>query len=439
MSEAIDRPSEEKWRIPAYVRVVIGVLLGALAGFALQKGLLPAKMADKSSEIGLMVIRFLKALATPLILFAVLDALLRTRIPARKGARLVAISVVNAVVATLIGLGVANLLRSGEAWQGKMDGIAAQLGVKTGTAGHPADGPTLDPIRNLASFVPDNFLDPFRSNNVITVVILAILFGAALRRLKDRGGPETSQAVKLLDDGIHSIFQALTQILEWVVWLLPFAIFFVVAGVVGRTGAGVFSLLASYVGTVLLGLFIHAVVYYSFLLFFVARVSPIKFFAGALDSIVTALSSGSSLATLPVTLKCLAKKLRVSESSARLAACVGTNLNHDGIILYEAAATLFLAQALGHKLGVETQVVVAFASIMAGIGIAGVPDAGLITLSLVLGAAGLPAELYVLFVPVDWLIGRCRAATNVISDMTVAQILDRFDPEPAPVEPEAPA
>jgi len=438
MSEATGQTDGGSRRIPAYARVILGVLLGALTGFAIQKGVLPALTAEKSSEIGLTIIRFLKALATPLILMAVLDALLRTRISGRKGARLVVISAINAVIATVIGMGLANLLRSGEEWHGKMDEIAVQLGVKPtlAAAGEPrADGPTLDPIRNLASFVPDNLLDPFRTNHVITVVILAILLGAALRRLRDHGGPELSEAVRLMEGGIHLVFRTLTQILEWVVWLLPFAIYFVVAGVVGKTGPGVFGLLASYVGVVLLGLFLHAGVYYSVLLFAVARVSPLRFFAGAIDSILTALSSGSSLATLPVTLECLKTKLRVSESSARLAACVGTNLNHDGIILYEAAATLFLAQALGMKLGLQTQVVVALASIMAGIGIAGVPDAGLITLSLVLGAAGLPAELYVLFVPVDWLIGRCRAATNVISDMTVAEILDRFDREPVPAEP----
>jgi DAACS family dicarboxylate/amino acid:cation (Na+ or H+) symporter len=119
----------------------------------------------------------------------------------------------------------------------------------------------------------------------------------------------------------------------------------------------------------------------------------------------------------------------VSQSSARLAACVGTNLNHDGIILYEASAAVFVSQAFGFHLGLGQQFAVAAASVMAGIGIAGVPEAGLITLPLVLSAAGLPdvvaATALPLILPVDWIIGRCRAATNVISDMTVATLLDR--------------
>jgi Na+/H+-dicarboxylate symporter len=123
--------------------------------------------------------------------------------------------------------------------------------------------------------------------------------------------------------------------------------------------------------------------------------------------------------------------LKVSPDSARLAACVGTNLNHDGIILYEAAAAIFIAQAFGFHLSMGQMIAVGLASVMAGVGIAGVPEAGLITLPLVLGAAGLPAEVVAtvipLILPVDWILGRCRACVNVISDMTVAVLLDKTE------------
>jgi len=422
----------DKRRCPMYLRVLIGVGLGLLAGLLLKNGVLPAAWANRANEIGMTVIRLVKALATPLILFGVLDAFLRTRIPAKKGFTLIALSTVNAVIAILIGLGVANLLRPGDSWQGKMGEIAAQLNVQTKppATSQGADAPTLDPIQNALKFIPDNLIDPFGRNNVITVVLLAVLAGAALRRVKDRATVEGADGIRQIDGAIHAVFLVLTQMLEWVVGLIPFAMFFVVAGVVGKTGMGVFGLLGSYVGTVVLGLGLHAVVYYSILLFVVARVSPLRFFAGALDAIVTAFSTSSSLATLPVTLKCLQEKLKVSPGSSRLAACVGTNLNHDGIILYEAVAVLFLAQALGRPLGMEGQLLVALASVMGAIGIAGVPEAGLITLSLVLGTAGLPADLCLLVIPVDWLLGRCRAVTNVVSDMTVAQLLDGIEPEP---------
>jgi Na+/H+-dicarboxylate symporter len=216
---------------------------------------------------------------------------------------------------------------------------------------------------------------------------------------------------------------------------VPFAVFGVVASVVAKSGADVVASLGAFLGTVLLGLALHMIVYYAILLRTLGGRSPLWFFARAKEPILTALSCGSSLATLPVTLKALREDLKASSSSARLAACVGTNLNHDGIILYEAAATLFLAQAFGHPLGFPQALTVAFASVMAGIGIAGIPEAGLITLPLVLSAVGLPneqvAQVIPLVLPVDWIIGRMRAATNVTSDMVVALLLDKYAPSPA--------
>jgi Na+/H+-dicarboxylate symporter len=121
----------------------------------------------------------------------------------------------------------------------------------------------------------------------------------------------------------------------------------------------------------------------------------------------------------------------VSNRSARLAACVGTNFNNDGITLYEAMTVLFLAQAAGFALNLPQQAVVVLASIMAGAGVAGIPEAGLIVLPLVLGAVGLPDALIAaaipLILPVDWIIARCRSAVNVMSDMVVAIILDRAE------------
>jgi Na+/H+-dicarboxylate symporter len=145
---------------------------------------------------------------------------------------------------------------------------------------------------------------------------------------------------------------------------------------------------------------------------------------------------------VPITLRCL-EKMGVSTASARLAACVGTNLNNDGITLYEAMAALFLAQAVGMNLALGQQVVVVLASIMAGAGVAGIPEAGLIVLPLVLGAAGLPEEIIVialpLLLPVDWIVARARSGVNVMSDMLVAIFLDRMGGAKENEIPELPA
>lgn len=412
--------------MPLYLRILIAVVIGVALGVGL------GPRAAPLGEIGILVIRLLKALAAPLILFAVLDSFLRTRIPARRGAQLLLISAANAAVATGLGLLVANLLRSGARWRERTDPrlLERLLGQQ---AGAPRPEATLDPLKNLAGYLPETLVEPFVKNNIITVVLLAVALGAALRHLKDREPPTPlpePSPMQVLEAGIRGLLQVFTVVLEALVKVVPLAVLGVVASVTGKSGAAVLTALVLFVITILVGLGLHAGAYYALLLRLVAGVSPRRFFAGALDAILMALSSGSSLATLPVTLRCLVDRLGVSPASARLAACVGTNLNHDGIILYEAGATLFVAQAFGVPLTLGQQGAVAVAAVMAGVGIAGIPDAGLITLPLVLGAAGIPEPIVAvaipLLLPVDWLIGRCRAATNVISDMTVAQLLDRF-------------
>jgi DAACS family dicarboxylate/amino acid:cation (Na+ or H+) symporter len=156
----------------------------------------------------------------------------------------------------------------------------------------------------------------------------------------------------------------------------------------------------------------------------VARDSLKRFWQGAREPVVYALGASSSLATLPVTLNAI-NRLGISPASGRLAACVGTNFNNDGILLYEAMAVLFVAQVHGIQLSLESQVVAALACIVAGVGIAGIPEAGLISLSLVLATVGLPVEILPLLLTVDWILSRARAATNVISDILVALLLDK--------------
>ena len=198
------------------------------------------------------------------------------------------------------------------------------------------------------------------------------------------------------------------------------------AKVVGGSGLAMFPLLAIFVLLVAAGMVVHVFVWYALLLRWVARKSVARFFADASDPLATALGVGSSLATLPVTLRTLENKMEVSPESARLAAVVGTNLNHDGIVLYEAAAALFVAQVYGISLSLAAQLKVVGLAIVAAVGIAGVPEAGLVTLSLVIGGVGLPLAAVPLLLPVDWMLNRMRATTNVASDLVVANVLDRF-------------
>ncbi|MDO9020755.1 MAG: dicarboxylate/amino acid:cation symporter [Deltaproteobacteria bacterium] len=416
-------------RFPLSARIVVAVVLGIVAARVL------GPRAAPLGDVGMLVIRALKALATPLILFAVLDAFARTEIPGRQAARLFGLSSLNALVAIALGLGVSHTINAGARWQGHLTellGPAHAAAAPAATAAHAgAAAPTLNPLTNLGRMIPESVVEPFVKNQVISAVLIAVALGVALRGLKRANDPALVSAIATWESFAHGGLALFSGVLHGVVKLVPFAVFAVVASVVARTGVGVFAALGPFLATVMLGLFLHAVVWYGILVSVAARRSPVAFFVGASDAALTALSCGSSLATLPITLRCLQDKLKVSPASARLAACVGTNLNHDGIILYEAAAAIFVTQALGTHLTLSQQVTVALSSVMAGIGIAGVPEAGLITLPLVLGAAGVPDATVLavvpLLLPIDWLVGRGRAATNVLSDMAVATVLDRWE------------
>ncbi|MFO0960431.1 MAG: cation:dicarboxylase symporter family transporter [Isosphaeraceae bacterium] len=182
-----------------------------------------------------------------------------------------------------------------------------------------------------------------------------------------------------------------------------------------------------YMVAVILGLALQVGVVYFGWLALVAGV-PIGAFGRALRApLACAAGASSSLATVPLTLKAL-KELGVSDGSARMSACVATNLNNDGILLYEALAELIGAQAYGIPLGFGERLMIAAFSVVASIGIAGVPEAGLISLAVVLTTAGLPLDLLPILLSVDWILGRCRAMTNVAGDMLGAVLLDRFAP-----------
>ena len=415
-------------KLPLSVRVIVGVLVGIGLGVAFGKEPWLGNLANADlGMLGMLVIRTLKALATPLILFAVLDSFFKTAISRSSGLRLLTVCLLNVGVAMTLGLTLLALTHPGATWVGQLEELGAAVGAAAST--NKVDA-SLSPLKNLAGFVPENIVDPFSKNLVISVVLVSVLLGAALRATRDNADLAVREGMRTIESVVGAMYVTLTTMLLWVAEAMPFAVAGIVADVVGKSGLGVFAVLWPFFATILAGLLLHALVYYP-LLAWVAGVSPRRLFTNGLDAIVTAVSCNSSLATMPVTLRCL-RAMGVREGPARLSACVGTNFNNDGIMLYEAMATLFLCQAIGMTMGLTQQLTVVAASIMAGVGIAGIPEAGLIILPLVLGAAGVPeaavAIAVPLIVPVDWILARVRSGVNVLADMVVAIVLNRWEP-----------
>ncbi|HEV8604454.1 MAG TPA: dicarboxylate/amino acid:cation symporter [Tepidisphaeraceae bacterium] len=413
------------FRTPLWIRVIVALALGSLLGVVFgDRPILWGVSTDHLGQIGLLPVKLLRALAIPLIFFAILDGFVKTNIPLRRGAKLLLICLINVSVAMAIGLIIMNVLKPGRHWRGNLDALVEKVHGNQAEAQQKiaeSHKGTLGVIANVSSYVPKSIVEPFFENNVITVVLLALFTGAAYRRVHER------PAARAVGEFVETFYAIFVQMLEWVVEIIPFAVLLVVSQVVGKSGLGVFKYLWLFLCIMLLGMAVHSLIYYPLVAWLIGRKPPREYIGKGADAILTSLSCNSSLATVPVTLRGL-ERMGVSAQSARLSACVGTQLNNDGITLYEAMAALFLAQAIGMDLPISKQMIIVVSSIMAGAGIAGIPEAGLIVLPLVLGAAGFPDQVIAaalpLIIPVDWILARVRSAVNVMSDMLVAILLD---------------
>ena len=409
-------------RLPMAGKIVVAMLLGIVAGLIL------GERAEPLSKLGSLIIDMIKGLAGPLLLFAVIDAFLRTEVRARSGAVMVAISLTNAALALAIGLGLSNALQPGRTLRFADSETAAVARADLAQATRTVDSSrTIRFVDELIALIPTSLVRPIVDNAVISIVVVAILLGLALRRTKSEQIAEGATSYLAVERGVVTLFRAIEIILSWAIGLVPLAVFGVVARTVGHYGFRPFGGLVVYLGVGVLGLALHVAVVYQLWIKLVARMPLRRFWSGAGEAVAYAMGTASSLATLPITLRTL-DKMGVSPQSARMAACIGTNLNNDGILLYEAMAVLFVAQASGIHLSVVDQILAAGACAIAGIGISGIPEAGLISLIIVVRTVHLPETVIPLLLTVDWVLGRCRAMTNVVSDITVAVLLDRLAP-----------
>ena len=399
------RPS----RFPLHLQIILAMALGLLLGPWL------GRQAFGLGEIGKLVISMIKGAATPLLFFAIVSAILKTEVRGRSALRLAFWAMLNASLALVIGLGISNLLKPGRT----LLHIAGDPAAVTAYADKK-----VDIVGTLSGFVPTNLVTPFAENLVLPVILIAVLLGFALRRARREQRAAGSQASRVIEDAVETMLRVMELVLTWVIKLIPFVVFGVVAKAVAEHGYAPLKGLLTYVLVGVAGLALHVLVTYHCLLKLVARMSLRTFWREAKEPVAYAAGANSSLATLPLTLRAL-DRLGVSRSSSVLGAGVGTNFNNDGIILYEGMAVLFVAQAMGIDLTLGQQLTAAAVCLVAAMGVAGVPEAGFVSLALVLNTIGLSLEVLPLLLTVDWIIARGRSMTNVLSDMVLSILIDR--------------
>jgi Na+/H+-dicarboxylate symporter len=417
---------------PLYTRIIGGLVLGVIAGLVLR---------EKAASFGLpsqLILRLLGALAPPLILVAVIHVLMHAEIKGRVAGRLIGLLLLNTLVAIFVGLLVANVVRPGErarltpkteqkASQTETDPQArAVLEVLEKQGYKPPEKPK-DPITQFLDNVPRSLFGPLSDKgSVIGVIFLAVAFGVALRGMRDR-------VIRTVGDVVQLAFDMLLVVLHWIIDLVPIGVFGIVASIVGQEGFGPFKALGAFVVAVLLALALQAA-YYLTRIQFGSWVRPGDLLHETRDALVMAFSTASSTITMPVTYERLRERVGLREESASMGALVGSNFNNDGTALYEAMSALFISQMLvtqgiGQPLTLPQQLIVVLTSVVASVGAAGIPEAGLVTMTLVFTAVGLPTEYIALLLTVDWFLDRCRTTINVMGDMNVSCLLDGKVPE----------
>lgn len=395
-------------------KILVGVLLGVCCGLLFQDACSPL------GEVGALYIRLIKTVATPLLFFAVIEGVLATPIALRSVLPLIFICTCNALLAVTIGLSMAAYFHPGTALMFSKDAVDTSAFADF----HQAP---LSFISFIDKLIPSNFIEPFTSNNVLTLVLMAVLIAAAIRSLPS----SYSEVVKAASNCAHGGFVISERLITMLVALTPIAVFCVIAKVVGLTGFQHVVGLLNYLGVCLGALLLQIVIVYQFWIVMVVGMPLRLFWKASLTPALYAFSINSSLAALPETLRALSH-LGASKESARLAACIGTNLNNDGILLYETLAIIIIAQALGIELTFAEQLSTALLCIVVSLGMSGIPEAGIIGLTLILTTLKLPSEMLPLLLTVDWIIARMRSATNVIADITTGLVLNSYQNRRAP-------
>ncbi len=404
----------KKLRSSIALQIVVGAILGIILGSFFRGGELQFCI-----QIAKMAIHWVKIIAGPFLLISIFLSLLHVHTPASVGAKLVAVAVFNTAIAIIIGVSLTLLL---------VQNTTFNLQVPPATAATSA--PTMTLGSWIETFMPTSFFAPIVKNEILLLALIALLLSLATRRAF-HDDPQTLNAITA---GGEKLKKVMEQLLHWILAIMPIAVFFILAGSVSVYGFSLFSDLSKYVLLIILALALQcALVYGGWILGF-ARMKFSTVWSEVKTPFLYSIGVNSSLATLPLTLKAL-KNLGVSDRSASLGAGVATNLNNDGIVLYEASAVFFVAYLTHTDWSLAQMTIAALTCIVASMGITGIPEAGFISLTVVVSAMGLPTEMLPLLLSVDWILGRLRSGVNVLSDMTLSIALDKLAPTTTPSPP----
>ncbi len=395
--------SDRRLLIAMLVAIVAGGCAGFFWGAAMQS----------VAWIGQLFLTALKMMIVPLVVASIITGVAGlgdVRKLGRMGLLSVGYYACTTLIAVAIGLLMANL------WQ---PGVGVDLASAAAVPSPKAGDVGMADL--ILSLVHPNIVAAAAQMKLLPLILFCILLAAALTTIGDKGA-----VVIAFFDGLND---AMMRLVGWLMLFAPIGVFALIAAKLGAAGGGdafvaQLAALARYALAVISGLLTHAALL-SLLLLLLARRSVLGYLKNLGTALMTAFSTASSSATLPLTMEGV-QAAGVSERARRFVLPLGATVNMDGTALYEAVAVLFIAQAYGIELGLGQQMLVLVTATMAAIGAAGIPEAGLVTMVMVLNAVGLPLDGIGLILAIDWFLDRCRTTINVFGDSVGAAIVGRW-------------
>ena len=414
-------------------KIIIGLLLGTAYGIASAFNGWSEFTSNFISPFGTIFLNLLKLIAVPLVISSLITgvaSLSDTRKLSRIGLRTILLYVTTTAVAVSIGLILVNVLEPGSAIPDSyQETLSNEYIEKAASKKNLADSiqENRGPLQPLVDMVPSNIFSAASNNsNMLQVVFISIIFGISLIGI-DR---KFSKPVLEFLEGVN---QLVIKLVEIIMYFAPYGVFALIAktissvsGDISQIGS-ILSALLFYMGVVIVGLFIHMGITYISILKFFTNISLKHFFKSIGPVQLVAFSTSSSGATLPVTMKRCEKDLGVSEEISSFVLPLGATINMDGTALYQGVAAVFIAQAVGMDLTLADQFTIVATAVLASIGTAAVPGAGIIMLVIILEAINVPSEGIALILGVDRILDMIRTTTNVTGDATIACAMDSLE------------
>ncbi|MCH8828706.1 MAG: dicarboxylate/amino acid:cation symporter [Planctomycetes bacterium] len=380
-----------------------------------------------SKFIGDLFLRMLRMITIPLIVTSLVVGVSGLGNTARLGSmfgKTMLYYIVTSLLAITTGIIMVNLIQPG---------VGAEL-PGGGSAVAPAGDRSLgDVFANLANnMIPPNPIHAMATGEFLSIITFSILLGLFIIKVGGQSG-------KTMRDFFQAGFDVMMSMTQFIIRLAPIGVFAFMLYATASQGIEIFKTFALYMLTVFLALAFHACVTLPLILYFVARRSPRQYVKAMSPALLTAFSTASSNGTLPLTMTSVEERAGISNRTSSFVLPLGATINMDGTALYEVVAVLFIAQAFGRAMSLDQQIIIAVVALLASVGAAGIPSAGLVMMTIVLQAADLPLEAVGLIIAVDRVLDMCRTSVNVWSDSCGCAVLERFESGAAAEAPVADA